>query len=222
MKRCPLHHAEHSVNKCRGFRNKTFEERKKILRDNNVCYKCCESNKHLARDCKALVKGEHCGLGHASAMHIDRTPTDAMAHGGENNQSQKTEVTPKCTALCGDKFVGKSCSKTLLVDVYCSEQPENVIRAYAIIDDQSNCSLATSKLFDQLKIQSTPILYTLSSCSGKSNASGRRASDICICSLDSRTVTRLSSVIECDDIPNDKSEIPTAAVVKGVPTSQAS
>lgn len=38
---CPIHNTPHALNECRNFRRKPLKERKQILRDNNLCYKCC-------------------------------------------------------------------------------------------------------------------------------------------------------------------------------------
>ena len=52
-------------------------------------------------------------------------------------------VSTMCTKFCSDKFKGRSCSKTILVDVYHTNFPESTVRMYAILDDQSNRSLAS-------------------------------------------------------------------------------
>jgi hypothetical protein len=70
--RCPFHRADHQLNSCRGFLTKPFEERKKILRESGVCFKCCDSTNHTARNCSTVPRCGHCGKGHASAMHLDK------------------------------------------------------------------------------------------------------------------------------------------------------
>ena len=236
MKRCPLHRAEHSLNQCRGFRLKTIDERKQILREHNVCYRCCESTKHGARNCKTILKCAHCGkTNHASAMHIARQPpptTNRYGNGGE--QSPRTDevhdtkhvdggeqvskidhtIAAKCTNLCGDDLCGKSCSKTVLLEVYPSGSPNEAVPVYAILDEHSNRTLATHELFNLLQITGETTQYTLSTCSGRVTAFGRRATDLWVRSIDGLTNVKLPSVIECDDIPNELSEIPTPNVAK--------
>lgn len=55
-KTCPIHNKPHPLRKCRGFRAKTLEERKAFLKENGLCYRCCASTSHLAKDCKVMVK----------------------------------------------------------------------------------------------------------------------------------------------------------------------
>ena len=214
LKRCPLHRAEHSLNKCRGFRFKPIEERRNILRENNVCFRCCDSKKHVSRDCKTVIKCSHCGRGHASAMHIDTNQFQTRYADGGEPPSKLEAVSSKCTTLCGDKFIGKSCSKTLLVDVYPYGHPEKAQRVYAIIDDQSNRSLGSQELFDKLQIHGKNTQYTLSSCSGRVTSQGRMAHALCVRNVTGDTEILLPPIIECDDIPNEVSEIPTPDVAK--------
>ena len=46
LDRCIIHKTRHSLDDCRGFRSKSIDERKELLKQNNICYKCCASNKH--------------------------------------------------------------------------------------------------------------------------------------------------------------------------------
>ncbi|CAM4658376.1 unnamed protein product [Leuciscus chuanchicus] len=55
-KTCPIHKKPHPLNRCRGFRIKPLDERKTFLKEKGVCYRCCATTTHLARDCKAAIK----------------------------------------------------------------------------------------------------------------------------------------------------------------------
>jgi hypothetical protein len=52
------------------------------------------------------------------------------------------------------------------------------MRVYAAIDDQSNRTLATPELLDQLGIQGKHAQFNMSSCSGNSTLPGRLANNI--------------------------------------------
>ena len=54
-KRCPLHKTGHSLNKCKGFKSKSLEERKQFLKEKKLCFRCCMSEKHMARACKEQI-----------------------------------------------------------------------------------------------------------------------------------------------------------------------
>ncbi|XP_063397214.1 uncharacterized protein LOC134681506 [Mytilus trossulus] len=225
-KQCPIHNTNHTLNKCRAFRNKPIDERRKLLKDKNICFRCCESNTHIQRNCPSsgTVKCDICSSNHATALHVDNfqrnfnTPPIALSsNGGESAQnSEPNSSTPvvkaMCSQVCGDYFSGKSCAKTVLVTIYQKNQRANAVKTYALIDDQSNRSLMKPELSALLNAQGEEISYTLSSCSGKVNITGKKISNLIVESLDANVALDLPPLIECDGIPNIRSEIPTPEI----------
>lgn len=61
--------------------------------------------------------------------------------------------------------------------VYSSSRPDKSVLTYAPIDDQSNISLATTRLLDLLDVNSEEVEYSLASCTGSFVFSGRVAED---------------------------------------------
>lgn len=156
----------------------------------------------MQRDCKEHVKCEDCGSEkHAIALHIDdeehdRAPTKCLS------------IRTKCTQICRDRFSGKSCAKVILVRVFPDGQPEKSVNVYAMLDDQSNRSLAKSGLFHLLDIHGEEIQYTLSSCNGRFDTFGRRASGCAVVALDGSARHKLPVLIECDQIPTANMRYP--------------
>ena len=85
---------------------------------------------------------------------------------------------------------------------------------YAMIDDQSNRSLARSDFFTFFNVPDDQTEYTISSCTGNLTVSGRHASGFTIESLDGCTQLQLPTLIECDYMPNAREEIPTPEVAR--------
>lgn len=127
------------------------------------------------------------------------------AQGGENN------VNINCTCICGP-YVGKSCAKVIIAKAYLKQKPDNVIRLYVMLDDQSNRTLARSRLFDELQGNYHDTEYVLTSCSGKVNTSGRKMINLVIESLESSNQLDIHTVIECNSLPENRTEIPTPVV----------
>ncbi|XP_063072405.1 uncharacterized protein LOC134463094 [Engraulis encrasicolus] len=74
-RQCPLHLKPHSLQVCRGFREMTIDERKRILQEKNICFKCCASNKHVARNCEVVIKCTECDSNrHPTALHPGPAP----------------------------------------------------------------------------------------------------------------------------------------------------
>lgn len=127
---------------------------------------------------------------------------------GREETVRKTEVSNTCTDLCGTTFSGQSCANVLPVCVY----PSGNIKVYTFIDEQSNRTLARSQLFDFFDIQCESESHKLLACSGQSTCNGRRVNRLEVEALDGSCRIDLQIVIECNEIPDNKDEIPTPEV----------
>ncbi|XP_038153297.1 uncharacterized protein LOC119791326 [Cyprinodon tularosa] len=216
-KQCPLHNKPHPLQKCRGFREKSIENRKAFLKQHGICYKCCASSTHLAKNCDSSIKCAECGSeSHTSVLHPGPAPwsseaqTPARQHGGEEeNNGEEATVSSSCTQVCGGDLTEKSCAKICLVKIYPAGHREKAIRLYAILDDQSNRSLVKSEFFDLFNIKGHNSPYSLKTCAGVVETAGRRAHGFQVESMDGHVVLTLPTLIECNAIPNNRSEIPT-------------
>uniref|UniRef100_A0A8C5WIB5 Large ribosomal subunit protein uL6 N-terminal domain-containing protein n=1 Tax=Leptobrachium leishanense TaxID=445787 RepID=A0A8C5WIB5_9ANUR len=151
---------------------------------------------------------------HVQALHpsqyMPATSTDTppvLMHGGETTDQEVTIVSSSCTAVCGEDLCDRSCAKICLVNIYHQDHPGKSAKVYAILDDQSNRSLARTELFDLFNIKGDSYPYTLGTCSGITEVSGRRASGIIVASLGGNL--ELPPLVECNHIASNKQEIPT-------------
>ncbi|XP_062566124.1 uncharacterized protein LOC134228483 [Saccostrea cucullata] len=217
QKKCPIHGMGHTLNECKAFRKKSIRERKQFLREQNLCYKCCESDTHVFKSCNVSVKCTECGsVHHPTALH---RPPDSQAtpeqNGGERILKGGEQILSKCTAVCGAHFQGRSCAKAVLVNVYPKDDPEKCLTLYALIDDQSNATLAKPELFDFMGVPNSQAhFFTLTSCAGRVQKSGRRISNLMVATMDGSVVMEMPTITECDEISNEKHEIPTFEVIK--------
>ncbi|KAK0154195.1 hypothetical protein N1851_003707 [Merluccius polli] len=114
-KECPIHKLPHSLAKCRGFRMKMLDERKALLKELSICYKCCISTEHRAKDCKAVIHCSECNSNsHVSALHAGPPPWSVKdpkpvteGHGGEPDNPNSIETSSSCTEVCGNGLQGK-------------------------------------------------------------------------------------------------------------------
>ncbi|KAI4896126.1 hypothetical protein NFI96_006642 [Prochilodus magdalenae] len=117
-----------------------------------------------------------------------------------------------CTEVCGETQAPKSCAKICLVRLFPVGQREKAVKMYAVIDDQSNRSLARSEFFELFNVEDQPYQYSLRTCSGLADMSGRRAVGFCIEANSEGKSFALPPLLECNQIPNNRSEIPTPNV----------
>jgi len=221
---CPLHNKPHPLRKCRGFRNKTIEDRKAYLKEKRICFKCCASTSHFAKDCDEAVHCKECNSNrHPSALHPGPTLWEPVSfaikedQSGEQQENETPEVMSKCTEVCGDSVGVRSCSKICLVKVYPVGQREKAVKVYAVLDEQSNRSLAKTELLGHLDIRAGAAPYVLKTCSGVMETSGRRATKLIVESMDGNVQIPLPTLIECDMMPDDRSEIPSPEIAHHYP-----
>lgn len=100
------------------------------------------------------------------------------------------------------------------------EKPNTIRRVYAIIDDQSNSSLISSGLADELGAVGPEEKYYLTTCSGDREIKyGWRVTGVTI-QPPNGAMSDLPTLIECDNIPHDKREIPTPEMARRFPHLQ--
>ena len=229
---CFLHEKPHPLRACRALKAKPYRERTDLLSQHRVCFRCVTSSSHCAKDCAFTPHCRVCNSNkHVTVLHPDNTKQDTKAsarteqqHGeepaeGTSQQAETPTVTNRCTEVCSQTTggAGRSCAKICLANVYAESAPEKKIRAYVIIDDQSNYSLCRGKLFDLLNIEGSTTPYTLKTCSRVKETKGRRGQGLVIESIDQRIKCRLPTLTECDEIPNNREEIPTPQVAQAHP-----
>lgn len=123
---CPIHKKPHPFKKCKSFRAMLLDDRKKFLRDKYICFHCCASVSHQAKNCDVLVKRTECNSErHIAALHPGPAPRDSKplsppkVHGGEPEMVPEDEQTSVgstvCTQVCSKGFSAKSCSNICLV-----------------------------------------------------------------------------------------------------------
>lgn len=65
----------HPLNTCRGFRVKSLEDHKQLLKELSACIRCCSSIDHMAKQYKAEIHCSKCDRDHhVSALHPDPAP----------------------------------------------------------------------------------------------------------------------------------------------------
>lgn len=120
-RQCPIHKKPHPLKRCRGFRDwRTLEERKAFLKESGICFRCCSSTNHMAKDCKRAIQCKECDSHrHVTALHPGPAPwtvkDPALELGGEEKHEICPDLTSKCTEVCSDANTSRSFSKICLI-----------------------------------------------------------------------------------------------------------
>lgn len=122
---CPIHKKPHALRKCRAFREKPLEQRKAFLKQNRICFRCCSSLSHQAKNCKVEIQCTECGCNsHVSALHAGPAPwvnqvhMESAAENGGEQEPPPTIATSTCTQVCGNEVQSYSCAKICLATIY--------------------------------------------------------------------------------------------------------
>ncbi|XP_062585367.1 uncharacterized protein LOC134247040 [Saccostrea cucullata] len=210
--RCPIHggNSNHALRDCQKLCKKPYKERIDFLFKKGYCLKCCGQKRHLKKNCHESVKCERCNsTEHVTILHPDSAPRKVQ-------EGEQPDVNACCTEICKvPRNTSKSCSKIVLVSVFPEGERYRERTVYCLIDNQSNRSLASPSFFDAFNIRGPETEYVLSTCTGRSVTSGRKASGYVVRSLDGSCTLTLPSLIECDEIPDNRNEIPSKAVARG-------
>jgi hypothetical protein len=98
----------------------------------------------------------------------------------KQQRDEHRRITTTCTEMCGHKPGGRSCSKICPANMYVDQHPDRKVKAYVLIDDQSNCLLGMPQLFDILNIDGERFPYTLRTCAGTMQTEGKLAKGLVI------------------------------------------
>ncbi|KAL1274384.1 hypothetical protein QQF64_027198 [Cirrhinus molitorella] len=170
---CLVNNKLHPLKICRDFREKSLEDHKQFLKEQSVCFRCCSSIDHIAKKMQSKMYQLY-----ILVQHIGRKlPFPFWRRmAGRKVTPITQEVTSKCTEVCGAGMSSIACFKICLVNVYPVGNKKESRRMYAILDEQSNHSLARTEFFDKFQIKVSYFPYSLKTCAGLKETSGRRAS----------------------------------------------
>ncbi|CAC5370200.1 unnamed protein product [Mytilus coruscus] len=109
--KCAIHKTNHSLNDCRSFLSKSIEDRRKIIKENCICFKCINSKDHLSRNCPETVQCKECDSStHSSGMHIygQQKMQPSEPHGGEQSEDAINPA-DQATRSVSSEDIGSSC-----------------------------------------------------------------------------------------------------------------
>ena len=208
---CLLHdNSKHNLSDCHKFAKLPHSEKINLLKKNRCCFKCFGN--HMKSNCSVSVKCDRCLGNHLTAMHIDRNDS-----ADTNPDSTKSSM---CTKTCNDPSSLKDCSKVVLVDLSLKSSDKAPLRAYAILDEQSNSSFVDPKVAEYFEISGPVTDYTLQTLHGSSsNVQSVTIKDLFAKGVKEKTKFALPTLYTNLYIPNCKSEIASRDTVQRISSS---
>ena len=217
---CHFHKAStHTLADCKAFRKLKFADRKALLSDNKLCYKCLGN--HMVSKCTTTVTCTVCGRNHLAALH--RASEAEISSAKQLPEPAHTPVTNSltmCTKLCGNLSVNKNCSKTLLVELTMEGLENKSLQCYAIVDEQSNTTLVDEYVVEyfgrEFPQQNYSMKFASQSC--ELSSSGSLVTGLRVRGVREKEIVHIPQALSCTDIADTTHEVATPHTVRSHPS----
>ena len=214
VSKCPMHPkgSNHFLSNCNAFSKLALSDRFKKLKELKLCFKCFGS--HMQASCDVIVKCEHCGKAHHSALHIHNKESVDIGK-VKNSKPSKSANQALCTKICESYGNNLTCSKTILVYLSHRQNPSVMLKCYAIVDEHSNCTPIDSKVISALNLNSDDHNYQLKTCSKlETNCVGKKVSGLIVRGVSKDSWIQLPDALTNDSLPDARNEVGTPDMLK--------
>ena len=189
---CPMHSNSakpHALAECREFIRLPQVERHRIASGSRACFRCLKD--HPIRSCNSTTKCNICSSDRHHTLRHQARPINVVTH---------------CTQR---ELPTRLCSKIIPVTISSPVKRDKRIETLAIMDEQSNTTLAHPDIFDALHVETQQVHYTLNTLGENKTHKTGRLGDFLIQGKFRTELFNLRNVTECDSIPNSAHELAT-------------
>ncbi len=195
----------HSIHKCQTFANKSVEDKRKFILDNNLCFGCLRKG-HNSKDCRSKATCSICKKHHPTPLHENRPSSAAVTF----SHAMQAEQNTSSLSCCVDSGDGGSTSMIVPVWISSTSTPEKEILVYALLDTQSSNTFVDQEVCERIGAISEPVKLKLTTMMGKDSVvQSERVSGLRVRGFSSRGLISLPPAYTRDFIPLERSHIPT-------------
>ena len=146
-KKCVFSDGSHDLDDCQFCTEIPVEERSKFLKENKLCYGCCEeiSSQHTARSCKNRRTCKICKEEHPTGLHGF---TFKRKNKSNNNGTDSNDPTVSCATATFSQVIGMC---VVPVRVKHSDSDKEV-KTFALLDTWSQGTFVTEDLISKLRV----------------------------------------------------------------------
>lgn len=204
--KCICCQKNHFIYKCERFAALTLDDKKAFIKTNNMCFACLRVG-HVAKDCRKRATCNVCRKSHPTPLHDKPAPEEKLEAGQQQDSSS--------TTLCSVNMT-TSDRTSMIVPVWLSSDVKisQEILVYALLDTQSSNTFISEDVCGQLEAHTEPVKLRLSTMTGRSIVNCHRASGLKVRGYSSKECIELPPVYTREDIPLEKTSIPTKETAK--------
>ena len=209
---CPICNDEtHGVARCQTFAEKSAEDKRTLIRENNLCFGCLKKG-HSSKNCKTRHICGKCNRRHPTCLHEEREKRFAEAPENHYTSTDHNGRQPdiKVTSHAVMQYASATSN---IVPVYMSsaKEPEKEVLTYALLDTQSDSTFILEDLLEELNVETTPVQLKLSTMTAVDTVIASKGVDgLQVRGLNSEKNIHLRRAYTRDFIPVDRSYIPTS------------
>jgi hypothetical protein len=200
---CTLCNGTHELDSCKKFLEMDMKARKEFAKTKGLCFGCLGRG-HLSKECKKRKKCVTCGKGHPTSLHGDyKVNTDDVKQTGTQ--------TVLCTKTCStnDECQARISSMIVPVWLHHTENPENEILVYALLDDQSDTTFISLNVLNNLDVNGHETLLSLSTMHADSKLiQSHKINGLVINDFNRSNEIQLPRTFSCASIPVKRDQIP--------------
>ena len=225
---CKVCSETHPLWKCPKFKKKSIEEKRNIVKVNNLCYNCLISG-HRVMKCENSIRCRQCGRKHNTILHVeDSTPEktqkekreESSAPSCSNSEKLDQQVGTSGTCSAVDSLQphksGHTYFKVVPVKVW-GPDPAKAEYTYAFIDKGSIVNLCSQDLVKRLGVPITEIMVELQTCNAASMIN-KRIDTLAIQGIGEEPAFVVKDVLVMDKIVDVSDSIPTETFARHIHT----
>ena len=204
LAKCPLCEGDHTIEQCSSFKAMTLDNRGKFIYYNSLCYGCLDKTgtDHVSKTCQQRKKCEVCKELHPTILHghIPKVKSHSIHHAASASTISMSIV----PVLLSHKT-----------------NPENEIKVYALLDENSQGIFIQQDLLGDLKAPTRPTCITTETINGQFTDASSAADGLRVKPLPefeeeykSNALIELPTAYSREIIAFHEDEVPTANKIK--------
>ncbi|XP_041422759.1 uncharacterized protein LOC108719567 isoform X1 [Xenopus laevis] len=203
--KCMFCGENHSIHKCQQLKEKSPDEKKKFVLDNQLCFGCLRKG-HVTKECKKKATCSVCRGRHPTPLHEERPKKEKSLMPRDTEEEKKVSVF-SCRVREGE------INGTSMVVPVCISNPKRKnkkVYAYALLDAQSDVTFIDQEICKKLQVATEPVKLKLTTMTGRDTlVNSQRVKGLRVRGLHSNCILDLPPAYTKDDIPLDGDRIPT-------------
>ena len=177
----------HELIKCFEFKKKSLEERRSIVKAKGLCFGCLKLGQFSA-DCQERLICKECKRSHPTLLHgakSNKHCTRSSNNVSSNQQAAKQsegESANVNSTVCRSLDMQSDVTTSIIIPVIAhhKDNPDNIVKTYALLDDGSDSTFITDNLLTMMGLEGTDVSRQLNTMHGKEKICTRRVDGLII------------------------------------------